>query len=66
MPKMHQNTFGSRAPLGPTGGTLALPIPPSRNQGGLLLRRGEGKGERKGRKGRDGREEEEGKDCPLE
>ena len=33
MPKMHQNTFGCQALPGPAGGALALPQPPSRNQG---------------------------------
>jgi len=38
MPKMHQNTFGGRAPIGPTQEALKLPTRPSRNQGVLLLR----------------------------
>jgi len=27
--ELHQNVFGSRAPLGPAGGAIALPITPS-------------------------------------
>ena len=40
MPKMQQNTFGSRTPPEPAGGAYALPRPPSRN--GVLLLRGGG------------------------
>ena len=55
MPKMHQNTFGGRAPPGPARGALALPKPSSRNQGvptskGIEGRKREGKKE--GGKGR--------------
>jgi len=62
MPKMHQNTFGSRAPPEPAGGAYALPRSPSRN-GGLLVSGGregvgstsKGTGGQRGRNGR-GRE----------
>jgi len=30
MPKMHQNTFGGRALLGPAEGSLSAPNPPNR------------------------------------
>ena len=42
MPKIHQNTFGGRAPPGPAGERISSPDP----QWGLLLREG-----RKGRGG---------------
>ena len=54
---MHQNAFGGRAPPGPAGGAKALPQTPSPNNGGLLLRGGEGTGG----KGRRGEREGEGK-----
>ena len=38
VPKMHQNTFGGRAPPGPAGEDYALHQSPYRN-GGLLLNR---------------------------
>jgi len=51
-------------PQTPLGELTALPRPPSRNKGALLLREGEGKGKRKGRRGRErrrrGREGREG------
>jgi len=69
MPKMHQYTFGGRAPPGPAGEAYARPRPSSRNSlilrgereregGGLLLRGGtEGMEMRKkGKKDRNGGE----------
>jgi len=50
MPKMHQNTFGSRALTGPTGGALALPPDLlAAIKGFLLLRRGRGRGREGGK-----------------
>jgi len=53
MPKMYQNTFGSRAPPGPAG-TLAHPRPHSRNEGPTSKGGGDRKveSEEKGRRGR--------------
>ena len=60
MPKMHLNTFGGRAPPGPSGEALALPQTPEAQWRGLLLREGkrrEGRGrakmerEKEGKKG---------------
>jgi len=44
MPKMHQNTFGGGAAPGSAARAYALPRPPSRNGGLLLIRWREGKG----------------------
>jgi len=46
---LHQNAFGGRAPPGPAGGAIALPLDPL-----AVIRGGDGR-EGKGRKGR-GRE----------
>ena len=48
MPKMHLNTFGSRAPPGPAGELKVLPKLPSGNRGVVLV--GE---EREGKKRRE-------------
>jgi len=50
MPKMHQNTFGDRAPPGPAVGALALPETPYHNQWVPTSKRREGKGMEKGRR----------------
>jgi len=62
MPKMHQNTFGSRAPPEPAGELMCSPRSPSRN-GGLLVSGGrEGVGSTSkgtgGQTGRNGRARE--------
>ena len=57
MPKMHQNTFGGRAPLpGPTGRAHALHRPSSCN-GGLFNGREGREGPTSKEGGREGREE---------
>jgi len=51
--ELHKNAFGGRAPLGPAGGAIALPRPPSRYEAdGREGRLGIGTG-RKGREGKD-------------
>jgi hypothetical protein len=57
-PKLHQNTFGGRAPPGPARGAQALPSPPSRSRGGEEGRgggRGKGRGNGAGGRGMGGR-----------
>jgi len=66
MPKMHQNTFGGRAPAGHAGELKRSPDLLAPVKGVLLLRGGsevkgreeggEGKGERRGRERREERE----------
>ena len=66
-PKMHQISFGGRAPPGPAGGAYSTPPDPLAGLRGILLRergreeiggdrKGEGKGDEGGR-----REKEEGR-----
>jgi len=52
-----------RALPGPAGGAKALPRPPSRNKGGLLLRGGEGTGGGREGRGKGGEGEGEGGTC---
>jgi hypothetical protein len=54
--KMHQNSFGGRAPPGPAGGAHSAPPDPPAEYGGAASRQG-GEGKRRGRtgKGRPGR-----------
>ena len=53
---MHQILFGGRTPPGPAGVLKRSPRPPSRNEGCLLLREGEGREGRGGGAGDGGRE----------
>ena len=59
MPKMHQNTFGGRAPPGPAGGSFSAPPDPlAAIKGFLLLREGR---EMVGREGEEEGREREGR-----